>query len=155
MKVATKGITEKLAELRGMSERLKDLTPAMEAGAQAIVKHVSDRFRSATDPEGAAWKPLAASTVARRRKRSDRILQDTGILKNSITATSNAKSITFGTNVPYAGPHQFGTRKMPRRAFLPVGLDGKSFPDVGPAKALVDRIARYIRAYVMTGKVTG
>lgn len=158
MKATVTGIRAKIDQLRGMTERLQNPQPAMEAGAQAVVKFVSDRFRTQTDPEGAAWTPLAESTKARRRRGpgrfNPRILQDTGVLKNSITAVAGPRSLTFGTNTPYAGFHQFGTRNAPRRAFLPVGPDGQPL-DVGPAKDLIDRIARVLGAYVRTGKLTG
>lgn len=62
------------------------------------------------------WVPLAASTVARRRKHSSRPLQDTGRLRRSYTAKSSLGSIyeltklslTMGSNLPYAAIHQHG-----------------------------------------------
>lgn len=162
MRVTVAGLTKRIDEMREMSARMKDLTPAMQVAAEAVVKHISDRFRSKTDSTGAPWAPLAASTIARRRKRSSSILVDTGVLKNSIAATAGKRSVTFGTNTPYAGIHQFGGRAgrggsalIPRRSFFPVVRVGGRFAmvEVGPAAQLAARIRRYLATYIRTGKV--
>lgn len=162
MRLTVSGLTKRIDEMREMAARARDLSPAMQAAAEAVVKHVSDRFRSKTDPEGAPWQPLAQSTVARRRKGSSSILTDTGVLKNSIAVTSGKRSVTFGTNVPYAGIHQFGGRAgrggsalIPRRSYLPVVRVGAgfAFPKGGPAGQLAARIRRYLSRYILTGKV--
>lgn len=70
------------------------------------------------------WKPLSPVTIARRRKGKKgmgaiggriRILQDTGLMMQSVTARARGslRQITrsmlrFGTTVKYAAKHQFG-----------------------------------------------
>jgi len=174
--------------LRAMAARVADLTPAMQAAAEAVKKGIDDRFRSQTDWEGAPWTPLAASTLLARRGRKSRrsvlrnlrqaavgreigsgtegawyaraargtrILQNTGVLRNSISVTAGKKSVTLGTNTPYAGPHQFGTTRLPRRSFLPVVASGSgyTFSSGAPAAAVLTRIRRYIAQYVKTGRL--
>ena len=77
-----------------------------------------------------AWKPLAPSTAARRRKGSSRPLQDTGRLRRSYTAKNASGnihemtrlSLTVGSNLAYAATHQYGgtfTRKTkPGKALM-------------------------------------
>lgn len=57
------------------------------------------------------WAPLAASTIAGRRKGSSSILQDTGRLKQSFVVDARATSgfVDVGTRDPRAGWHHFGT----------------------------------------------
>lgn len=45
------------------------------------VRYVNETF----DMEGPGWKPLSPKTIANRRLGSDKILQDTGEMKKSIT----------------------------------------------------------------------
>lgn len=70
------------------------------------------------------WKPSK-----RAGKQSGMTLQDTGRLRNSVTAKSsgaireyNEKELHFGTNLIYAPSHQFGfpARNIPKRPFLGV-----------------------------------
>ena len=70
------------------------------------------------------WAPLSPSYAAQKAAEGfgNRILVRTGRLKASLTSRgagsvfrSDAKSMAVGTSVPYAGYHQTGTRKMPKR----------------------------------------
>lgn len=160
MRITVAGLTKRIEEIHATAERLRDLTPAMQAAASAVTKGISDRFRSATDWDGQPWQPLAASTVANRRKGSKRILQDTGVLKNSITATAGKRSLTFGTITPYAGIHQFGGNAgrggrsvIARRSFLPVAKAGGkfTFASGAPAQVLLARIRKYLTDYILRG----
>jgi phage gpG-like protein len=78
-------------------------------------------FKREEGPEG-KWKGLSDITIYRRRKgkkkRGDKILQDTGTLKNSIAAVSNNRGAEVGTNIIYAKAHQFGKGRIPQRTFL-------------------------------------
>ena len=137
-----------------MVARVKSLKPAMEAGALDIKKLVDDAFYKSIDPNtGVAWKPLQESTTDRRRqgpgpasrKRIHKPLVDTGRLRGSIATKAFDKSITYGTNVEYAGPHQFGTKKIPQRRFLPTDFS------TGPAAVTAQKIIRRILNYIIKG----
>ena len=79
------------------------------------------------------WKPLKATTIARRpkgkrkttKRYSAKILLDTGRLRGSITVrkTILPPTVWIGTNIIYARTHQFGDprRNIAERAFLPTG----------------------------------
>lgn len=83
--------------------------------------------------EGKSWQRLAPSTVAwKRKRRYEKILQNTGLLRNSFGFSSTAdvamvfgKSIT-GTREGQKNPapdiakiHQYGTARIPARPMLP------------------------------------
>lgn len=129
-----------------MVARVKSLRPAMEAGALDIKKLVDDAFYKSIDPNtGASWQPLAESTIKRRRQGSSKPLVDTGRLRGSISTKAFDKSIVYGTNVVYAGPHQKGTRKIPQRRFLPTDFSA------GPAALTAQKIVRRILNYITKG----
>ena len=133
-----------------------------ESDFQEVYDDISDNFRAAEyndelsdfneklfefheagfalerDPNTSAWPPLAAATI--RRKKSDKILVETGRLKRSLTTAGSAdhvgeifdRGLTFGTSVPYSIFHQQGTSKIPQRAH------------VGLAPERVDQITKTI-----------
>lgn len=146
MRITAKGITETNKHLQEMVARVKSLKPAMEAGALDIKKLVDDAFYKSIDPNtGTAWQPLAESTIKKRRQGSSKPLIDTGRLRGSIATKAGDKSITYGTNVVYGGPHQFGTKKIPQRRFLPTDFS------TGPASATAQKIVRRILNYITKG----
>ena len=66
---------------------------------------------------GTPWKPLHPSTLARRKQGknkslSDRILENTGSLRNSVSVADNyqtdAHQLVVGSSLIYARIHQFG-----------------------------------------------
>jgi phage virion morphogenesis protein len=101
-----------LAELY---RRTGDIKPAMDAIGQILVSNTQLRFVDQKDPAGNPWAPLSAVTIARRRQGrgagSAQILRDTGRLASSISYKVTAGSVGLGTNVIYAGTHQYGARK--------------------------------------------
>jgi len=97
-----------------------------------ILAFVADNFQTEGRSGGAGWKPLAASTIARRRKGGraglrDRILQDTGKLKQSfipgqpenVFRRFGGRGIDVGTTLSYAPYHEFGGGRIPQRKMLP------------------------------------
>ncbi len=86
-------------------------------------------FALERDPNLSAWPPLAAATI--RRKKSDKILVETGRLKRSLTTRGGSdhvgevfdRGLTFGTSVPYSIFHQRGTRTIPQRAHVGLAVE--------------------------------
>jgi phage gpG-like protein len=70
-----------------------------------------------------------------------------------MAVSSGARSITFGTNVEYAGYHQFGTRRIPARPFLPITKSGQLMDSANPARVVFERIWRDVGSYIVNGKV--
>lgn len=110
-----------------------------EVVGQRILKWIDDNFKK----EGIElpWKPLKPATIARRRAgsitraqgatASGRVgmrgisfsgakpLQDTGRLKQSFIADAFYDRLIFGSQLKYAGTHQFGFGFVPARPMLP------------------------------------
>jgi phage virion morphogenesis protein len=154
--VTQTGASEVGARLAGVAARLRDLTPITSVIAADTMTVIDDAFRDERAPDGTSWQQLAPSTVASRRGTAPRILTDTGRLRSSNSARGTRNGLLFGTNVAYGRPHQTGGRRLAKRAFLPVDIDGSSWKlmDRGPAGEHWRRARDSIRHYITTGEVT-
>lgn len=98
---------------------------AMKKVGEAMVSSIQENFEVEGRPD--KWNPLSPMTIAMRRtgedsSKKDKILQDTGRLKGSISyaLTENNSGIKVGTNVWYGEIHQFGKKiKIPKRDIFP------------------------------------
>jgi phage virion morphogenesis protein len=120
VKVESAGIQ---AALRFVQGRVQNMQPLLADIGDAILANTQLRFKDQKDPQGIPWKPLAESTLRRRRKRGRdaKILRDTGQLYLSLTRNATSKRVEVGTNKKYGKYHQQetpGKGKIPRRAFL-------------------------------------
>lgn len=93
----------------------------MQAIAGQMRENIERRFGTQTDPAGVPWKPLAESTLERKKGRGsililDRIMQQS--LGANVSPDGLAAEIGFGEI--YAGYHETGSKdgKLPRRALL-------------------------------------
>lgn len=143
--------------MEDMGERSRDLSPVLDVIAQDLLTFTDDAFEGSRGPAGKAWEPLKDATVKARRRGSSKPLIDTGTLRGSITAVPGALGILVGTNLPYAGVHQFGfdERNIPARPFLPLRLEGDSFEIVteGPAEEEWERYEEMIATFIETGEI--
>jgi phage gpG-like protein len=104
---------------------VRDASPAFREMANMLRSWERRQFASEGSYASGGWAPLAASTVAQKRRKGldPRILRATGDLMRSLTQSGDPNAdvtiaplgMTFGTSVPYARYHQTGTRRMPRR----------------------------------------
>ena len=140
-------------KMSAMMKRTQDMTPAMKVGAQAISRLLLNTFQQSASPTGVRWKPLAPQTIAKRKDNSSTPLIDKGPLSESMATSYGARTITFGTNIKYAGFQQFGTRYIPARPFLPITRDGQLTDDAGPAKLVFDRIAAQVGSFIVNGRL--
>lgn len=101
---------EVIAALNRLAAASRDLSPAMRAIARALRNTTEDSFAQQRSPFGPAWAALKQSTLNGRKSdvAGARILQDSGQLAASITATSDATSATVTAGKVYAAIHQFG-----------------------------------------------
>jgi phage gpG-like protein len=108
--------TYSFAAITGKLEQViaacQDFQKPLDLCGQYMFKSAAKTFN--TSGHG-MWKPLAKSTIARRRKKSSKPLLDTGRLRRSVTGKGgkNVYNITkhwlvMGTNVEYARIHQQG-----------------------------------------------
>lgn len=101
-----------------------DMTPTLRAVAVYARSVSLEAFDRAADPTtGAAWAPLKASTVKRRRGggKGARPLLDTGLMRLSVTGQTDGMAVIQGSNLPRARYHQRGTKTIPARPFLGFG----------------------------------
>lgn len=147
-------------KLTAMAARTQNMGPQLKVGAAAINRLIVNTFSRQSSPESKGWQALSEETIKRRRKNSSTALVDTGRLRSSIATSSGARTITFGTNVGYAGVHQFGSkRRVPgrpfivARPFLPITITGQLTDSADPARAVFDRIFKTVGSYIVNGKV--
>ena len=77
------------------------------------------------------WKDISPVTKARRRKGKreghgrfgDKILMDTGRLKQSFTTRFSYRGVYLGTETEYASTHEYGYKNIPKRRILPQQKD--------------------------------
>jgi len=105
------------------------------------------RFTSQQDPSGKAWSDLKPKYAARKAIEypGKTILIRRGDLFRSLVATTWASvaqiqptKLIYGTAIPYAVFHQFGTKFMPARKMLGISAKQK--------KAFKQMTAAYVRA---------
>ena len=127
--------------LKGLHAQLADMDyeDVLKQSQQDLAEYEAGMFAGEFDSNLEGWSPLATSTI--KRKKHDRILLDTGALRESLVhiggagniAATNSRGMLFGTEIEYAHFLQDGTRKMPARP--PVGMSEETLDK------LCDRIA--------------
>lgn len=85
-----------------LSALVSDMSPAMCAIAGVLHDRTEQNFADESGPSG-KWP-----AVKDKKRAGGQILQDTGRLAASITASHDADSAAIGTNVVYAAIHQMG-----------------------------------------------
>ncbi len=106
---------------RKASKKLSNFTKPLKVCRQLAVSDMLSNFAEGHDPDGQPWLPLKRPRA--NSKGGDRPLQDTGILRGSVTGngpghveTMTATSLTIGSNLDYAGIHNYGgTVHLPER----------------------------------------
>lgn len=164
-------VTVRAEEMRlsGMMARMQDLAPVLASQAQLLETMIrKDVFGGEQAPDGSPWEPLAETTVARRRrgkKKGRRIvkpLQDTRELYQSIGARAGKTSLFFGLYAKGGmggnlrmklDVHQYGTRHVPARPFLPLLPDGTPYFGDGPAAKWHARMVERVQRYIATGRL--
>jgi len=104
---------------------VKDMRPVWPDIRDDFTDGQEEQFSSQGQSGSGGWVSLSSDYGAWKALNFPGmpILQRTGRLKSSLTERSHADfryeagrmGLTMGTKVPYAGYHQTGTRKMPRR----------------------------------------
>jgi len=90
---------------------------------QKVVTEIKFAFEDERSPFGERWKPLSPATL--KRKKGSKILRESGNLAtlwrvkvdgNKVKIYNNAEARGF----KYGRTHQFGSKRVPARPFLPV-----------------------------------
>jgi phage gpG-like protein len=91
--------------------------------ANEIEKQIQKDFDAGVSPYGRQWKPLAEATIAKGRQHPP--LTDTHKGRSKVRANSSKSAgVAITSTVRYMGIHQAGTRKIPKRPFLPTASQG-------------------------------
>ena len=129
--------------LRKLQERIGNLKPVFIEIGKHLERTTDARFDSMTAPDGSKWEALKPSTKA-QKKFPGKILQESGILRDSLHYVADANSLEFGTDRAYGAIHQFGAKKgdfgqnkrgnpipwgdIPARPYL--GLSNEDFEEI-------------------------
>lgn len=122
---------------RARAFNVRPPTAVLDAIGAAAETQTRLGFRRGKAPDGTAWQPLkrqrranarAASRLSpaqRRRRGGQKPLQDTGRLLRGISYRSapTHRRVRLFADVQYARYHQFGTKRIPARPFLPTSAD--------------------------------
>jgi len=139
-----------------------DYRPLLKTIRVILVSGVRGFFDQSRDPEGVPWKPLKRPRYRplrrgqKHRKRKsplgiDKPLVDTGTLMRSVTAGGRGKveemtdtSITLGSNLIYAGVHNYGypPKNIPQRQFLGISDEMETEIEEATADFVAEQIAR-------------
>lgn len=101
--VTIQGMVRTQAVLNELLERTEDLSPLMAQLGAYGEESTRNRFETQTGPDGKPWEKSE-----RVKKRGGQTLVDTARLRDSITWRADDNSAEWGTNIVYAGAHQFG-----------------------------------------------
>ncbi len=118
--------------LSRMGSRSQNLASVNRRLASDLLVAVEDEF----DTEGhGKWAKLKVSTLERSpRRRGGKLLQDTGVLVNSLTPFSGPDFIEVFTNNPYA---KFHTSSNPRRV-----IPKRDFTDLSNIERVLEDMAQ-------------
>lgn len=119
------------AFLQDLSTKANNLTPILYHTQDAMFQLSMDSFEKESDAFGNPWKPT--KSLKNQKFGKKKILQDTGVLKESIISRNNkVNKVSIGSNLSYAPIHQFGGKAgkggksiIPARPYLPVSKEGK------------------------------
>lgn len=148
IEVQDQAVRQALTELAG---KARDLSPAMRSIARLLRNTTEDAFAKQASPFGGAWAPLKKSTLKGRKGGGvgAKILQDSGQLAASLTATADATSATLTAGKAYAAIHQLGGQAgrgkkttIPPRPFMPIDKAGSLAP--ATATAVIEVLRRHL-----------
>lgn len=98
-----------------------DLEPAFREIGEFMLETTQQRFDDMQAPDGEPWEPLSPTTL-KNKKRTDKILTESGTLADTLNYQLGNNQLMFGSNMEYAATHQFGREAdgIPARPFLGV-----------------------------------
>ena len=97
-------------QLDQLAERCTQRQPLMRQIAGVMEAGVQDNFAAGGRPQ---WLPLNANFMGPVKSSTKSLLVKSGTLKGSINSLSDNNSAIVGTNVVYAGIHNFGGQTKP------------------------------------------
>jgi len=114
------------AEIERRLKKMKDTKALMKQVGLQGVSGVAKNFDQQKSEDNRPWKPLSMATLLARRSKnrkgkkstfSEKILQDTGHMRNIQFNVLSNHSVKIGTSVDYGEKHQYGL-DVPKREWL-------------------------------------
>lgn len=117
MVTSSSGIKETIDRLRGLTRR-ELLEAAWREWGNYKGKKIQEYFDTEADPQGTRWHDLSPYTWA--RKKSSKILTETGALRKSIRFEPKGGVVFIKSDIAYARTHNFGSavKHIPQREFV-------------------------------------
>ncbi len=142
--ITPSGLEPVLAYLQQLQEKTGDLQPVLADIGEHLIKSTQERRRTQTDPDGNAWEPLSATTIA--LKGHDHILFKDGYLFDELNYDVDPLALYFGTPKEYGAMMQVGgvtspkswmpRKTIPARPFLGLSQDDQ--------QQILDLLAAYL-----------
>jgi len=123
------------AALQALGEGVDTTALFREIGAHLELS-TDERFGREESPDGVRWAPLSQATIASKRRNKNKILVESGNLRElmryqlegTVLGFGKATGVRFGTDRKYGAFHQFGGEtpqghRVPARPFLGVSHD--------------------------------
>jgi len=88
-----------------------DLEPFWRDVGEYLTLAHDERFARGESPDGVKWEPLKPVTLAKKTRNLDKILVETGHLRETLRYQIQGDTLLFGTNVIYGATHQFGAKE--------------------------------------------
>jgi len=130
-------------KLNGIIAGVEDAEPLFDEIGGIMVASTQHNFESGKSPDGVAWIPSERALAE-----GGQTLIDKGILLSSITHDAGPDYAEWGSNLVYAGIHQFGgetgrggATKLPAREYLGIGI-GDEFAIVAAAEDYLGELLR-------------
>lgn len=146
IKIEAKNIDKIQKELWKLQKRTKDLSSVMTDIAEHLYTITDESFDNETAPDGTPWEDLKPATW--RYKKTDKILYEEGTLRGSLYIWSSDSEARIGVNAtskgyPYPIVHQFGSKHVPARPFLPIDSEGNMYKEV--VNEILNMLVEYLK----------
>ncbi|AQW87882.1 putative phage virion morphogenesis protein [Campylobacter pinnipediorum subsp. caledonicus] len=122
-----KGLETLRKKLNKLASLGNNTTPLMHTVGNILSNSIEDSFENETSPEGKKWKALKPSTIKykAKHKKSNKILRRDGNLSDNWVVKAGNNSVKVSNNTKFKGfayglSHQYGTKNIPARPFLPI-----------------------------------
>jgi phage gpG-like protein len=115
--------------LRAKLDALRDTRPILEAGGFMLKQCALQAWRDAA-MRPVPWQPLKPATVERKEKagKTAMLIFERHMQQSLRVGVPSSGKVEVGSDAFYAPFHQFGTKRMPARPFIPMHEDGKLVP---------------------------
>jgi phage gpG-like protein len=129
------GIKEFDRSFNRVEEHIKDLRPVWDAVERTFYDIEKEQFASeGSAGRGGKWKALSPAYLKRKEKQypGTKILERTGKMRDALTQKTGDTVLVktpdefgIGTSLPYAGYHQRGGKRLPKREIVSFSDDNR------------------------------